>query len=238
MSPESAHFMPDEEVERLAGRLDSLLGYLLERAEPEVAVAVAELIEGLERMHAEGVRRLVEHLPGDAERLGAALRDPAISALLEMYDMTVTPSRTDALDPGGTSPTGDVSVVAPERLVQLRRRFSATPAAPGSEAAGVPSRVAEVPLSEVRESGLHGLEANGVPVLVVRRGERIFAFRNVCPDTPFPLHMARLEGDAIVCPWHGCRFDLTSGAREEGPGAGLELFPVEVEADVIRIALP
>lgn len=238
MSSESTHSMPDEEVERLAGRLDSLLGYLLERAEPEVAVAVAELIEGLERMHAEGVRRLVEHLPGDAERLGAALRDPAISALLEMYDMSVTPPGTDALDPGGTSPTGDVSVVAPERLVQLRRRFSATTEDPEREAAGVPSRVAEVPLSEVRKSGLHGLEADGVAVLVVRHGGRIFAFRNVCPDTPFPLHTARLEGDAIVCPWHGCRFDLTSGAREEGPGPGLELLPVEVEADVIRVALP
>lgn len=236
MTADSARPMRDEEIERLAGRLDSLLEYLLERAEPEVAVAVAELIEGLERMHAEGLQRLVRHLPSDAERLGAALRDPAISALLEMYDMSVTPRGTDPLDPGGRSPTGDVSIVAPDRLVQLRRRFHAD-GARDYEAEERASRLATVPLSEIRQDGFHPLQAEGVPVLVIRRADRLYAFRNRCPDTPFPLHTADVEHDVIVCPWHGCRFDLETGERE-GAGPDLELFPLEIDSDIVRIGLP
>lgn len=236
MTPEPAGPMRDEEIERLAGRLDSLLEYLLERAEPEVAVAVAELIEGLERMHAEGLRRLVQHLPSDAEQLGAALRDPAISALLEMYEMSVTPPGADPLDPGGTSPTGDVAIVAPDRLVQLRRRFRAESSEPRA-AEKRASRLATVPLSEVRGEGLHALQAEGVPVLVIRQADRLYAFRNRCPDTPFPLHTADVEHDAIVCPWHGCRFHLETGERE-GAGPDLELFPLEIDSDVVRIGLP
>lgn len=237
MTPETAGPMRDEEIERLAGRLDSLLEYLLERAEPEVAVAVAELIEGLERMHAEGLKRLVQHLPSDAEQLGAALRDPAVSALLEMYDMSVTPRGADPLDPdpGGASPTGDVAIVAPDRLVQLRRRFRAESPEPRAEERA--TRLATVSLSEVRGEGLHALQAEGVPVLVIRQADRLYAFRNRCPDTPFPLHTADVEHDAIVCPWHGCRFDLETGERE-GAGPDLELFPLEIDSDVVRIGLP
>jgi len=240
VSSEPTNSMSDDEIERLAGRLDSLLQYLLERAEPEVAVVVAELIEGLERLHAEGVRRLVEHLPGDAERLGAALRDPAISKLLEMYDMSVTPRDAGLAHPASGSPTGDVSVVAPERLVQLRRRFRAAPGKRSAdEEGGRPARVARIPLAEVPDDGLHGLRARNVAVLVVRRGKQVFAYRNVCPDTPFPLHLAELDEDELVCPWHGCRFDVSSGERRSGPpGPALEALPLSIDGDDIRLVLP
>lgn len=230
--------MRDEEIERLASRLDSLLEYLINRAEPEVAVVVAELIEGLERMHAEGLRRLVARLPRDPEQLGAALRDPAISALFEMYDLSVTLPDLDPLDPGGVSPTGDVSVVAPERLVQLRKRFSAKKGAEAAPPAPI-GRIAEVPLDEVPAGTLHGMKAGDVALLLLRRGDEVFAFRNACPGTPFPLHHAQIEGGTIVCPWHGCRFLIDTGAREESQqGPPLEVFPVEEVGDVIRVALP
>lgn len=239
--PEPDRPLRDEEVEQLATRLDHLLGYLLERAEPEVAVAVAELIEGLERIHAEGLRRLVKRLPGDAERLGATLRDPAISRLFEMYDLKVSVADDEAARAGRGSPTGDVSVVPAERLVQLRRRAVGAGEAsetPGVEALARPTRLAEVPLESVDEDGVAGLDAGGVPLLVVRRGGHVYAYRNRCPGTPFPLHEADLDGDVLVCPWHGCRFELASGRRTEGEGGPLEIFPLEVDGPWLRIGLP
>jgi len=34
-----------------------------------------------------------------------------------------------------------------------------------------------------------------------------------------PLCEGKLEGDAVVCPWHSSRFDLESGDVIDGPSA-------------------
>lgn len=57
----------------------------------------------------------------------------------------------------------------------------------------------------------------GEPVLLARLDGELHAFRNLCPGSLLPLHVGELEDETLVCPWHGCRFDLSTG-REEGEG--------------------
>ncbi len=58
---------------------------------------------------------------------------------------------------------------------------------------------------------------NGVPILLVRRGERIFALAETCSHFSGPLSEGKLVGDSIVCPWHQSRFDLADGHVINGP---------------------
>jgi nitrite reductase/ring-hydroxylating ferredoxin subunit/uncharacterized membrane protein len=60
-------------------------------------------------------------------------------------------------------------------------------------------------------------EHEGVPILLVRRGNRVFALAETCSHFGGPLSEGKLEGDSIVCPWHASRFALEDGRVINGP---------------------
>ena len=60
-------------------------------------------------------------------------------------------------------------------------------------------------------------EHNGVPILLVRRADRVFALAETCSHFGAPLSEGSLVGDSIVCPWHSSCFDLADGHVINGP---------------------
>lgn len=63
------------------------------------------------------------------------------------------------------------------------------------------------------------VEAEGVPIVLLRRKGHVCALTEVCPHAGGPLSEGTIVDDTIRCPWHGSRFDLESGAAVEGPTA-------------------
>ncbi len=69
-------------------------------------------------------------------------------------------------------------------------------------------------------------------VLVVRRGQRLHGYRDLCPhygDTPMAWRRhayLNAERTHIVCAAHGALFDIDSGACVRGPCLGQALTPV------------
>jgi len=57
----------------------------------------------------------------------------------------------------------------------------------------------------------------GVPILLVRRGDRLFAMADTCSHFCGPLSQGNVEGDSIVCPYHFSRFALEDGRVLDGP---------------------
>lgn len=57
----------------------------------------------------------------------------------------------------------------------------------------------------------------GTPILLVRRGERLFAMAETCSHFSGPLSEGKLDGDSIVCPYHASRFALEDGRVLNGP---------------------
>ena len=82
------------------------------------------------------------------------------------------------------------------------------------------------------------VEVQGVRMILVRVEGEIFAYRDACPGTPFPLQAGKVEGRQLRCPYHGCLFDLRGGRRLNASGAGLGVVPVRVEGGQVRIAIP
>jgi nitrite reductase/ring-hydroxylating ferredoxin subunit len=72
--------------------------------------------------------------------------------------------------------------------------------------------------SELEDGKLHRVELEGVAVVLARREDgEVCAISAVCSHMGGPLDKGKREGDSVVCPWHGSRFDLCTGAVEEGP---------------------
>lgn len=72
---------------------------------------------------------------------------------------------------------------------------------------------------ELSEGELKRVLYKGTPLLLVRRGGRLHALAETCAHLGGPLSEGKLEGDCVVCPWHGSTFELASGAVVEGPSA-------------------
>jgi nitrite reductase/ring-hydroxylating ferredoxin subunit/uncharacterized membrane protein len=73
------------------------------------------------------------------------------------------------------------------------------------------------------EAVLHGQDVktvtvDGTTVLIARsHSGDLCAIANTCSHLGGPLNEGARDGDVVVCPWHGSRFDLCSGAVIEGP---------------------
>jgi nitrite reductase/ring-hydroxylating ferredoxin subunit/uncharacterized membrane protein len=69
----------------------------------------------------------------------------------------------------------------------------------------------------VEEGKLQRAEANGMPVLLVRLKGTIYAIAATCTHAGGPLDEGTLDGDVVVCPWHGSRFCVRDGEVRGGP---------------------
>lgn len=72
-------------------------------------------------------------------------------------------------------------------------------------------------MSDLPENTPKRVDANGRPVLLVRRGEEVFAIGAVCSHYGAPLEEGQLKDGTIECPWHGSRFCLADGSVKVGP---------------------
>jgi nitrite reductase/ring-hydroxylating ferredoxin subunit/uncharacterized membrane protein len=80
------------------------------------------------------------------------------------------------------------------------------------------SFVAVLDEGELRGEELRQVDVDGVPVLLARtQAGEVCALANTCTHLGGPLAEGSREGDTVICPWHGSRFDLRSGAVVEGP---------------------
>ncbi len=92
-------------------------------------------------------------------------------------------------------------------------------------------------LEDIDPGEMRALRPEGTSLLLVRVGEEVYAYRNGCPPgSALTLHLGRLEGSTLICPWHGCRYDVRTGKRLDGEGK-LAVLPVAVQDGEIQVAL-
>lgn len=74
-----------------------------------------------------------------------------------------------------------------------------------------------MPVNELTDGRLRKAEVRGVPVLLVRRGDRIRAMVETCAHLGGPLSEGWIVDDSVVCPWHQSRYRLEDGKVLDGP---------------------
>jgi 3-phenylpropionate/trans-cinnamate dioxygenase ferredoxin subunit len=123
---------------------------------------------------------------------------------------------------------GDRQSMKPAELIQLGgRRVPQRPV----------YRVA-FPASELASGATKAVELGDDSVLVANVDDELYAVSNHCGESPLPLAFSALEGATLVCSWHGCRYDVRSGARVDDPDADrLHVHPVRVSEGNVEIAV-
>jgi 3-phenylpropionate/trans-cinnamate dioxygenase ferredoxin subunit len=89
---------------------------------------------------------------------------------------------------------------------------------------------------DVKPGTVKAVDIDGRGILIANVDGELLAVSNQCGESPLPLQFSTLDGAELRCSWHGCRYDLRSGHRLDGPER-LTVFPLAVEGDDVRLAV-
>jgi 3-phenylpropionate/trans-cinnamate dioxygenase ferredoxin subunit len=209
-------------VDAHAGRIAELIVEIESLPDSEAKTKAVELVEHVDHLHRTCVWRLFEILSelGGKGLIDRIVSEPSVKTLFVLYDLI--PSQP--LIPIET--TAQVSAPHDAGFVPL----SAIEGLKVERAWRVVFARKDLPVGS-----LCAVEVDGTPLLLAATEDGVFAHRNNCGGSILPLHLGTLVDGEIHCPWHGCRYDVRTGAKIGSDGGGLESFRVELEGDKIRI---
>ena len=91
--------------------------------------------------------------------------------------------------------------------------------------------VQEVPVGKGKQVVL-----NGQKIALFHAEGGFHAIEDSCCHRGASLWEGELDGTEVICPWHGARFDLTTGAALCPPASRDQLcYPVQLVGDEIHI---
>jgi ferredoxin-nitrite reductase len=114
---------------------------------------------------------------------------------------------------------------------QLRTLAERTPA-PKPESAAKPVLVAD----QLQENAGMALTVNGTEIAVFRRGNQLYALQNRCPHAAGSLADGVMDGDDVICPLHGYRFNIRTGACITDPALRAKPVAIVPHADGFTVA--
>ena len=82
------------------------------------------------------------------------------------------------------------------------------------------------------------VEAAGKTLALFNVDGAFHAVDNTCPHRGGPLGDGDLEGRLVICPWHGWRWDVTTGANANNPAVKIACFPTAVVDGWVHVELP
>ena len=94
--------------------------------------------------------------------------------------------------------------------------------------------VQEVPAGKAKQVSL-----NGRTLALFNVNGAFHAIDDTCTHRGGPLSEGDLQGNEVTCPWHGARFDVTTGAHL-GPPAPKDVaaYKVQVVGNEVQVEVP
>jgi nitrite reductase/ring-hydroxylating ferredoxin subunit len=153
---------------------------------------------------------------------GCLLNDP--NAKLEMYPVEIIDGQVFVKLPVIAAEPGAAAVetsTPPPAPVEIKQALAKN----------------EFRLSELKPGEIGSVEVNNESVVICNLNGKYYALDDYCPHSGAPLSEGSIEGETIVCPWHGSCFDIVTGAVQCGPAReGVKTFTVQIDGDIGRVA--
>jgi nitrite reductase/ring-hydroxylating ferredoxin subunit/uncharacterized membrane protein len=96
--------------------------------------------------------------------------------------------------------------------------------------------VAVIDEQDLLEGKLTRVDAAGIPAILLKQGESIYAIGATCTHLAGPLDEGTVEDGMVTCPWHGSRFCMYDGSIVNGPAVyAAPTFAVRVHNGKIEL---
>lgn len=85
--------------------------------------------------------------------------------------------------------------------------------------------------NDLEDNSVRGIELGGRGYLVIKVGGKVYVYEDRCSHQNMPIsENCELEGDRIICLWHGAEFDVRTGRNLSMPApAPIKKIPTEFE---------
>ena len=91
-------------------------------------------------------------------------------------------------------------------------------------------------VEDIPEGKMKSVRAGHTKVVVCHLEDGFFAMADECSHDYAPISTGQVRGDNVVCPRHGAKFDIRTGAVKAPPAvAGIEIFETKVEEGNIYV---
>lgn len=99
------------------------------------------------------------------------------------------------------------------------------------------ARVVVGKTSDITEGKLIHVTAGGKEILVTNLKGNYYAINDICNHAGAELHEGELNGNELTCPWHGAKWDITTGNLIWFPQKlkSEQSFKVSVEKDTLYV---
>jgi 3-phenylpropionate/trans-cinnamate dioxygenase ferredoxin component len=80
------------------------------------------------------------------------------------------------------------------------------------------------------------VDVDGADVAVFKIDGQFYAIEDVCSHDGAEIASGELDGDEIICPRHGARFCVKTGAVKSPPAyEDIACFPVKIENGIVQV---
>ncbi|HWP35139.1 MAG TPA: non-heme iron oxygenase ferredoxin subunit [Thermodesulfobacteriota bacterium] len=79
------------------------------------------------------------------------------------------------------------------------------------------------------------VEVGGVPVALFNVDGTFYALDNTCPHRGGPLGEGLLDGETVVCPWHGWQFNVKTGEHVVSARIKVKRYEVRVVGQEVQV---
>jgi len=98
---------------------------------------------------------------------------------------------------------------------------------------------AVLPAAELAEATPTRAMLGTTALVVVRRGDLVWALKETCSHAGGPLSQGTLDGYNIICPWHGSAFRVSDGAVRHGPATSRQVaYRARISGDQVEVQGP
>ncbi len=201
----------DEEYQEILAYLNQLTTEAETLPYPQAKELTTSLLQYFDLVHREALARMMSLINSHYPNLKRDLEsDFTIKTLLGLYDLATPEQEQNGKAKGqvGFVPVGQVGLLTPIMETVW------------AEAGNI---------NKLHPKELYPKELAGENVLLCKIDQKVFALRNACLDSVLPMQFGTIEGHQLICPWHGCRYDVRSGISLDKPTQKLTTYRVAVE---------
>ena len=173
-------------------------------------VLLYNVLQYFDSIHREPIMRIMHALESNPALKKDILKDETVQKLCALYDIEIDENPSIREKPEGFVPLEEVTYITPPRQKDWLELGN---------------------YQELEDKKLYAKNYERVNFLVSRVGSEVFAVQNQCDGSLLPIDKGTLEDHYLICPWHGCKYDLKTGHSVNVNDKKLDTFQVEIEED-------
>lgn len=200
----------NEQYEEALEKLDQLMREAENISDVDHKVLLYNVLQYFDSIHREPLARIMNAIEKHPDLKKTIVQDETVQKLCNLYDLAVEDEPTKSEGVVGFVPVENVGMLT------------------------IPKKKDWLELgnyNELEHQKLYPKNYERVNFLISRIGSEVFAIQNQCDGSVLPIDKGTLEDHYLICPWHGCKYDLKTGEAVNEINKKLETFPVEIEED-------